>query len=122
MGHGRVFALYAALYCAARGLIETMRIDDARYILGLRFNVWTALIIGALALLYLVRSSEKNPGRELMSGGKLVIQGQEPVVAAAVAVSPGEKVSENSESLTNSSSSVQTSESKPRGRRAKPKQ
>ena len=122
MGHGRVFALYAALYCAARGLIETMRIDDARHILGLRFNVWTALIIGALALLYLVRSSEKNPGRELMSGGKLVIQGQEPAVAAAVAVSPGEKVSENSESLTNSSSSVQTSESKPRGRRAKPKQ
>ena len=121
MGHGRVFALYAALYCAARGLIETMRIDDARHILGLRFNVWTALIIGALALLYLVRSSEKNPGRELMSGGKLVIQGQEPVVAAAVAVSPGEKVSENSESLTNSSSSVQTSEPKPRGRRAKPK-
>ena len=122
MGHGRVFALYAALYCAARGLIETMRIDDARHILGLRFNVWTALIIGALALLYFVRSSEKNPGRELMSGGKLVIQGQEPAVAAAVAVSPGEKVSENSESLTNSSSSVQTSESKPRGRRAKPKQ
>jgi len=122
MGHGRVFALYAALYCAARGLIETMRIDDARHILGLRFNVWTALIIGALALLYLVRSSEKNPGRELMSGGKLVIQGQEPVVAAAVAVATGEKVSENSESLTNSSSSVQTSEPKPRGRRAKPKQ
>ena len=122
MGHGRVFALYAALYCAARGLIETMRIDDARHILGLRFNVWTALIIGALALLYLVRSSEKNPGRELMSGGKLVIQGQEPTVAAAVAVSPDEKVSENSESLTNSSSAVQTSESKPRGRRAKPKQ
>ena len=122
MGHGRVFALYAALYCAARGLIETIRIDDARHILGLRFNVWTALIIGALALLYLVRSSEKNPGRELMSGGKLVIQGQEPAVAAAVAVSPGEKVSENSASLTNSSSSVQASESKPRGRRAKPKQ
>ena len=69
-----------------------------------------------------MRSSEKNPGRELMSGGKLVIQGQEPAVAAAVAVSPGEKVSENSESLTNSSSAVQTSESKPRGRRAKPKQ
>jgi hypothetical protein len=53
-----------------------------------------------------------------MSGGKLVIQGQEPAVAAVTA----EKVSENSESHTNSSSSVQASESKPRGRRAKPKQ
>jgi hypothetical protein len=94
-----------------------MRIDDARHILGLRFNVWTALIIGALALLYLVRSSEKNPGRELMSGGKLVIQGQEPVAAVA----SNEKVAENSESLTQSSSEVKTGESKPRGRRAKPK-
>ena len=53
-----------------------------------------------------------------MSGGKLVIQGQEPTVVPATA----EKVSENSASLTNSSSAVQTSESKPRGRRAKPKQ
>jgi hypothetical protein len=122
MGHGRVFALYVALYCAARGLIETMRIDDARHILGLRFNVWTALIIGALALIYLVRSSEKNPGRELMSGGKLVIQGQEPLAAAAVLTAPSEKAAENSESLTQSSSTIQASESKPRGRRAKPKQ
>jgi hypothetical protein len=57
-----------------------------------------------------------------MSGGKLVIHGQEPLVAATVVTAPTEKVAENSESLTNSSSSVQASESKPRGRRAKPKQ
>ncbi len=122
MGHGRVFALYVALYCAARGLIETMRIDDARHILGLRFNVWTALVIGALALLYMVRSSEKNPGRELMSGGKLVIQGQEPAGSTAEVSAPAEKVSENSDSLTQSSSPIETSEPKQRGRRAKPKQ
>lgn len=76
MGHGRVFALYVAMYCAARGLIETLRIDDARLILGIRLNVFTALLIGAGALLYLVRSSERNPGREVLSGGKLVLQGQ----------------------------------------------
>jgi len=139
MGHGRVFALYAALYCSARGLIETMRIDDARHILGIRFNVFTALFIGAMALLYLIRSSEKNPGRELMSGGKLVIQGQEPEMSvpptptpapeAEVADSPEvdvtdpieEKVSENSVSQTISSPTVHTSEPRPRGRRAKPK-
>jgi hypothetical protein len=99
-----------------------MRIDDARHILGLRFNVWTALVIGALALLYLVRSSEKNPGRELMSGGKLVIQGQESLTSAAVAPVPSEKDAENSDSLTQSSSPIQTSVPKQRGRRAKPKQ
>ena len=74
MGHGRVFALYVAMYCVARGLIETMRIDDARLILGIRLNVFTALIVGAGALLYLVRSSEKNPGREILSRGKLVLK------------------------------------------------
>ena len=90
MGHGRVFALYVAMYCAARGLIETIRIDDARLILGIRLNVFTALLIGAGALLYLVRSSEKNPGREVLSGGKLVLQdrnseiSQESIAEAAV--------------------------------------
>jgi len=90
MGHGRVFALYVAMYCAARGLIETLRIDDAHLILGIRLNVFTALLIGAGALLYLVRSSEKNPGREILSGGKLVLQDinyettKEPIVEAAI--------------------------------------
>lgn len=74
MGNGRVFALYVAMYCAARGLIETIRIDDAQLILGIRLNVFTALLIGAGALLYLVRSSEKNPGREILFGGKLVLR------------------------------------------------
>ena len=89
MGHGRVFALYVAMYCAARGLIETLRIDDAHLILGIRLNVFTALLIGAGALLYLVRSSEKYPGREVLSGGKLVLQDlnyettTEPIIEAA---------------------------------------
>jgi hypothetical protein len=121
MGHGRVFALYAALYCSARGLIETMRIDDARHILGIRFNVFTALVIGALALIYLTRSSEKNPGRELMSGGKLVIEGQEPAALISTNVEPEDEVSKNSDSRANSLSAVNSSETPKRGRRAKPK-
>lgn len=121
MGHGRVFALYAALYCSARGLIETMRIDDAHHILGIRFNVFTALFIGAMSLLYLVRSGEKNPGRELMSGGKLVIQGQEAQISTAPTPTPAENSTENSDSQTKSSPEVQVSEPRQRGRRAKPK-
>jgi hypothetical protein len=121
MGHGRVFALYAALYCSARGLIETMRIDDAHHFLGIRLNVFTALFIGAMALLYLVRSSEKNPGRELMSGGKLVIQGHEPQLSEPAKDAPGLTVSENSDSQTRSSTPVQPAQPKQRGRRAKPK-
>ena len=66
MGHGRVFALYLALYCAARGAIETLRIDEAHHIAGIRLNVFTALIVGSCALVYLVRSLERNPGREVL--------------------------------------------------------
>jgi hypothetical protein len=100
-----------------------MRIDDSHHILGIRFNVFTALFIGAMALIYLVRSSEKNPGRELMSGGKLVIQGQEPEISPAAAESAEsvEKVSENSDSQPSSSPAVQIDEPRQRGRRAKPK-
>jgi prolipoprotein diacylglyceryltransferase len=121
MGHGRVFALYVALYCAARGLIETMRIDDARHILGIRLNVFTALFIGAMALLYLVRSSEKNPGRELMHEGKLVIQGQESEIPVDSKVDVPSTVPDDSVSTTKSSPEIQSGEPKQRGRRAKPK-
>ncbi|MEV0369532.1 prolipoprotein diacylglyceryl transferase [Streptomyces sp. NPDC050636] len=64
MGHGRVFALYVAAYCAGRGWIEYMRVDEANHILGMRLNVWTSLIVFALAIAYLVISAKKRPGRE----------------------------------------------------------
>lgn len=70
LGHGRVFALYGALYCSARGLIETMRIDEATKILGIRINVFTAIILGILALRYLVHTSERFVGRELLVDGR----------------------------------------------------
>ena len=64
LGHGRAFALYVAAYCSGRAWIEYMRIDDAHHILGLRLNVWTALIVFLLAVTYIVISAKKRPGRE----------------------------------------------------------
>ncbi|MGW7415410.1 prolipoprotein diacylglyceryl transferase [Streptomyces sp. NPDC054863] len=64
LGHGRVFALYVAAYCAGRAWIEYMRVDDAHHILGLRLNVWTAIIVFILAVVYLVLSARLRPGRE----------------------------------------------------------
>ncbi|MFJ9027135.1 prolipoprotein diacylglyceryl transferase [Streptomyces sp. NPDC102274] len=64
LGHGRVFALYVAAYCAGRAWIEYMRVDEAHHILGLRLNLWTAMIIFVLAVVYLVVSSKLRPGRE----------------------------------------------------------
>jgi phosphatidylglycerol---prolipoprotein diacylglyceryl transferase len=66
LGHGRAFALYVAAYCVGRGWIEYMRVDDAHHILGLRLNDWTAIIVFLLAVVYIVVSSKKRPGRELV--------------------------------------------------------
>ena len=46
---GQSFAIYVALYCVGRFAIESLRIDDANTILGLRVNLWTALVVGVLA-------------------------------------------------------------------------
>ncbi len=64
MGHGRVFALYVALYCLGRVWIEMLRIDTANTVAGLRLNVWTAIIVGLGAVISLVVSARRRPGRE----------------------------------------------------------
>jgi prolipoprotein diacylglyceryl transferase len=66
MGHGRVFALYVAAYCAGRGWIEYLRIDpvEADDVLGLRLNVWTSIVLFVASVGYLWWSSRRHPGRE----------------------------------------------------------
>ena len=64
MGHGRVFALYVLLYVIGRAWWESLRIDEANEILGLRVNFWMSLLVGLGALAYLVISARLRPGRE----------------------------------------------------------
>jgi len=52
---GQGFAIYVALYCLGRFAIESLRIDDANEILGLRVNLWTALIVGLTACVFAIR-------------------------------------------------------------------
>ncbi len=52
-GHGRVFWGYVVLYTLGRVWIETLRIDPAEQVLGLRLNVWTSLLILSLGLVAL---------------------------------------------------------------------
>ena len=64
LGHGRVFALYVLLYTLGRGWIEALRIDPSNTVFGLRLNVWTSIVVGLGALVYLVVSARLRPGRE----------------------------------------------------------
>ena len=66
LGHGRVFALYVMLYTAGRGWIEDLRIDPVELsdVGGLRFNVWTSIVLFVLAAAYFAWSARSRPGRE----------------------------------------------------------
>jgi prolipoprotein diacylglyceryltransferase len=69
LGHGRAFFLYVAAYTAGRAWIENMRIDTVNHFLGLRLNVWTALILFVLAVVAFVVSARKRPGQEDIATG-----------------------------------------------------
>ncbi|MFF9777533.1 prolipoprotein diacylglyceryl transferase [Streptomyces sp. NPDC013978] len=63
LDRGRAFALYAAAYSAGRFWIEYLRVDEAHQILGLRLNGWTALLVIAIAVHYLVVTTRRAAGR-----------------------------------------------------------
>ncbi|TWH72433.1 prolipoprotein diacylglyceryl transferase [Modestobacter roseus] len=68
LSHGRAFALYVAAYCAGRLWIEMLRIDTAEQFLGLRLNVFTSVIVGLLAVAYLVW--QRGRPREVITRGR----------------------------------------------------
>jgi len=66
LGHGRMVALYGMFYTLGRGWIETLRIDDVQLhdVLGLRWNVWTSIILFTVSAAYFVWATKRRPGRE----------------------------------------------------------
>jgi prolipoprotein diacylglyceryl transferase len=64
LGHGRAFALYVAAYCVGRLGVEMLRIDPVTEIGGLRLNVYTSVLVGLGAVVYLLISARRRPGRE----------------------------------------------------------
>lgn len=66
IGYGRVMALYVMVYTAGRGWIEMLRIDTVELddVLGLRFNVWTSIVLFLAAAAFFAWSRRRHPGRE----------------------------------------------------------
>jgi prolipoprotein diacylglyceryl transferase len=64
LGHGKVFALYVALYSAGRFWIEALRVDTVNEIGGFRLNNYTAAIAFVVALAVFVWLVKNRPGRE----------------------------------------------------------
>jgi prolipoprotein diacylglyceryl transferase len=61
---GRVLALYLVWYGIGRAFLETIRLDPAELILGVRVNVWGALAAIALGVFLYLRQGFRHPGSE----------------------------------------------------------
>ncbi|GAA4108049.1 prolipoprotein diacylglyceryl transferase [Nocardioides fonticola] len=66
LGGGRVVALYVMAYTLGRGWIEMLRIDNVELsdVGGLRFNVWTSIVLFVLAGIYFVVATRRGLTRE----------------------------------------------------------
>ncbi len=60
---GRAFALYVMLYTAGRFWIEQLRIDTVNELGPFRLNVWTSMVVFALALAYFLWSRRRDAAR-----------------------------------------------------------
>lgn len=67
LGHGRVFALYVALYCLGRFVVELLRTDEATMVFGLRINtiVSGVVLLAALAYFFATRGKRREEPEEL---------------------------------------------------------
>lgn len=77
LGHGRAFALYVAAYTVGRFWWEALRVDTAHHVLGMRLNQWTAIVVFLAAVVYLVISAKKAPGREEIVEPAAVAEGEQ---------------------------------------------
>jgi prolipoprotein diacylglyceryl transferase len=95
LGYGRVMAVYVMAYTAGRGWIEYLRIDDVQLenVFGLRFNVWTSIVLFVAAAIYIVVSTRRHPGRE----ESVYRDGQEPDAGTDEAPEKDEATDEDTE-------------------------
>ncbi len=78
---GKLFALYLIWYGIGRYFIESIRMDSADVLLGLRTNQWSALIGILIGLFVYVLQTAKHPGQE--TSGYLPGRSWEPKPPAA---------------------------------------
>lgn len=61
---GRLFGVYLIWYGAGRTVWETIRIDPSEYFLGVRVNVWAAILAIVVGIAIIVIQSRRHTGGE----------------------------------------------------------
>ncbi|MGW4368396.1 prolipoprotein diacylglyceryl transferase [Nocardia takedensis] len=69
IGHGRLFALYVALYCVGRFVVELLRDDEATQIAGIRINSFTSALVFLAAIAYVIFATKGRETPESLQPG-----------------------------------------------------
>ncbi|QLY33744.1 prolipoprotein diacylglyceryl transferase [Nocardia huaxiensis] len=69
IGHGRLFALYVAIYCFGRFFVELLRDDEATQIAGIRINSFTSAIVFLGAVAYFLFATKGRETAEQVRAG-----------------------------------------------------
>ena len=109
LGHGQVMALYLMAYTAGRSWIESLRVDTANEILGLRLNIWTSGVVFLLGLGWFV--THRRPREESVHRNPQAVSASDSSQAGGAEASPlTEAMSPaHKEDITMSTSSATTS-------------
>ena len=85
---GRMIGLYLIYYSVGRIWVEAIRIDPSEIILGLRINIWSAIVGIVVGLAVMVISYRKHTGLELSA----YLKGREPKPKDDQAAEPEDKL------------------------------
>ena len=85
---GRMIGLYFIYYSVGRIWVEAIRIDPSEIILGLRINIWSAIVGIVVGLAVMVISYRKHTGLELTA----YLEGREPKPKDDQAAKPEDKL------------------------------
>ena len=85
---GRMIGLYLIYYSIGRIWVEAIRIDPSEILLGLRINIWSAIIGVLVGLAIVVIQSRRHTGLELSA----YLSGREPAGKEVPASEPDNKL------------------------------
>jgi prolipoprotein diacylglyceryl transferase len=85
---GKMFGLYLIYYSVGRVWVEAIRIDPSEIVLGLRINIWSAILGISVGLAVILIQSRRHTGSE----NSAYIVGREPKVGSESEPTPEDKL------------------------------
>jgi prolipoprotein diacylglyceryltransferase len=85
---GRMIGLYFIYYSVGRVWVEAIRIDPSEIVLGLRINIWSAIIGIIVGLAVMIISYRRHTGLEVSA----YLEGREPKSKEDPAAEPEDKL------------------------------